>query len=91
LSNEWLTFYEAKERGLGNGETPDFFLCKALVFNIQTSNCVYKACVQANCYKKVIDLENGGYRCEKCNTEHTSFKYRLLLQVKKIISTFFNF
>ncbi|XP_058467652.1 replication protein A 70 kDa DNA-binding subunit [Malaya genurostris] len=78
---EWITFHEAKERNLGNGDKPDYFQAKALIHNIKSGNAVYKACPQPECNKKVIDQENGQYRCEKCNADFPNFKYRLLVNM----------
>lgn len=78
---DWLSFYEVKEGNLGTGDKPDYFQCKAMVHNIRPNNAVYKACPSTDCNKKLVDLENGSYRCEKCNAEFQDFKYRLLLSV----------
>lgn len=80
-STSWMSFYEAKENALGTGDKPDYFQCKALVHNIRSGNIVYKACTQSDCNKKLVDQENGKYRCEKCNIEISNFKYRLLFTV----------
>ncbi|XP_050069217.1 replication protein A 70 kDa DNA-binding subunit [Anopheles maculipalpis] len=81
LSTEWLSFQEAKDRNLGAGDKPDYFQVKAMVHTIRSANAVYKACPQTDCNKKVIDQENGQYRCEKCNAEFPNFKYRLLVNM----------
>lgn len=81
FATEWLTFHEAKLKDLGSGEKPDYFQVKALVHIIRENNAVYKACPQADCNKKVVDNENGTYRCEKCNAEYPNFKYRLMVSV----------
>ncbi|XP_055532718.1 replication protein A 70 kDa DNA-binding subunit [Wyeomyia smithii] len=80
-STEWITFHEAKERNLGNGDKPDYYQTKALIHNVKSANAIYKACPQAECNKKVVDLDNGMFRCEKCNADNTNFKYRLLLNM----------
>lgn len=80
-STEWVTFHEAKDKNLGGGDKPDYYQTKALIHNIKSTNAVYKACPQAECNKKVVDLENGMYRCEKCNNDYPKFKYRLLLNM----------
>ncbi|XP_045536529.1 replication protein A 70 kDa DNA-binding subunit isoform X2 [Papilio machaon] len=78
-SGEWVTFAEAEARQLGAGERGDYFcLLGALTFTF-SDNAVYKACPQEQCNKKLIDQENGLYRCEKCNREYPNYKYRLLL------------
>lgn len=59
----------------------DYFSCVATVLYTRKENCLYQACPSADCNKKVIDQQNGLYRCEKCNREFPNFKYRLLLSV----------
>lgn len=80
-TTEWITFHEAKEKNLGNGDKPDYFQVKALIHNVKSGNAVYKACPQPDCNKKVVDQENGQYRCEKCNADFPNFKYRLLVNM----------
>lgn len=70
-------------KNLGSGDKPDYFQCKAVVHMIKTSNALYKACPQPECNKKVIDEENGYYRCEKCSKVFPNFKYRLLVNVSR--------
>lgn len=81
MPTEWMTFYEAKERNLGSGDKPDYFQLRGFTHNMKASNSVYKACPQPECNKKVVDQENGNYRCEKCNADFPNFKYRLLCNV----------
>ncbi|XP_065372196.1 replication protein A 70 kDa DNA-binding subunit [Calliphora vicina] len=78
-STEWRTFHEA--RNLGTGDKPDFFQTKAVVHLIKSQNAYYKACPQPECNKKVVDENNGHYRCEKCNAVFPNFKYRLLVNM----------
>lgn len=42
---------------------------------------MYQACPSQDCNKKVIDEQNGLYRCEKCDREFPNFKYRMILSV----------
>ncbi|XP_053680234.1 replication protein A 70 kDa DNA-binding subunit [Anopheles nili] len=81
FNTEWMSFQEAKDRNLGAGDKPDYFQVKAMIHTIKMTNAVYKACPQADCNKKVIDQENGQFRCEKCNAEFPNFKYRLLVNM----------
>ena len=37
----------------------------------------YKGC--KSCNKKMMDMNNGFYRCDKCNQETSEFAYRLIL------------
>lgn len=88
IATEWLTFHEAKLKNLGNGDKPDYYQVKATVHLIRNTNAFYKACPQADCNKKVVDLENGQYSCEKCGQQFSNFKYRLMVNVSFGISFF---
>lgn len=59
----------------------DYFSCVATVLYILKDNCLYRACPNSDCNKKVLDQHNGWFRCEKCNQDFPNFKYRLLLSV----------
>ncbi|CAK1580169.1 unnamed protein product [Parnassius mnemosyne] len=78
-SNEWITFAEAEARQLGAGDKGDYYSLLGVLTFTFSDNAVYKACPQEQCNKKLVDQENGLYRCEKCNREYPNFKYRLLL------------
>lgn len=45
---------------------------------------MYQACPTQDCNKKVIDQQNGLYRCEKCDREFPNFKYRMILSVSRV-------
>ncbi|XP_035998883.1 replication protein A 70 kDa DNA-binding subunit [Fundulus heteroclitus] len=75
----WRTLSEVKSENMGHGEKAEYFSCVATVVYMRKENCLYQACPSADCNKKVIDQENGYYRCGKCNREYPNFKYRLLL------------
>lgn len=78
-SANWKSLAQAKAEGLGQGDKPDYYTVKACVSIIRKENCLYKACPSENCNKKVVDLQNGYYRCEKCAQETMDFKWRLLV------------
>jgi replication factor A1 len=80
-STEWVNFHEGKLRNLGAGDKPDYFQVKGFIHNIRSQTTFYKACSAPDCNKKVVDQDNGNYRCDKCNIEGPSFRYRLLLNV----------
>ncbi|XP_013121050.1 replication protein A 70 kDa DNA-binding subunit isoform X2 [Oreochromis niloticus] len=79
LNVNWKTLSDIKNEDMGHGEKAQYFSCVATVLYIRKENCLYQACPSADCNKKVIDQQNGLYRCEKCNREFPNFKYRLLL------------
>jgi hypothetical protein len=80
-----MSFKEVHEKGLGQSEKGDYFQTMATILLVRSENAIYKACPTAECNKKVIDLENGMYRCEKCNREYPNFKYRLLVSVRPFL------
>lgn len=64
---------------LGHGEKADYFMVKGTVLFLKRDNCMYQACPKTDCNKKVVDLGNGLYRCEKCAKENPNFKWRMIL------------
>lgn len=75
-----------QDSGVVNAERGEYYQVMGTVMMIKSDNVVYKACPTENCKKKVIDMENGMYRCEKCNREFPNFLYRLLLLVRNLSS-----
>ncbi|NXY76643.1 RFA1 protein, partial [Glareola pratincola] len=81
MNTNWKTLFEAKSENLGLGDKADYFSCVATVVHLRKENCMYQACPSQDCNKKVIDQQNGLYRCEKCDREFPNFKYRMMLLV----------
>ncbi|EEC12430.1 replication factor A 1, rfa1, putative [Ixodes scapularis] len=83
----WKHLSEAKSQKLGFGDKPDYFSCKASVAIVRKENCLYKACPAEKCNKKLVNLENGLYRCEKCNEQTSEFKWRLIVSDESRLKT----
>ncbi|XP_053703021.1 replication protein A 70 kDa DNA-binding subunit-like isoform X2 [Synchiropus splendidus] len=81
LTTNWKTLSDIKTEQMGHTEKADYFSCVATVAYIRKENCLYRACPSADCNKKVMELEAGLWRCDKCDREFPTFKYRLLLSV----------
>uniref|UniRef100_A0A8B9SHW9 Replication protein A subunit n=1 Tax=Anas platyrhynchos TaxID=8839 RepID=A0A8B9SHW9_ANAPL len=81
VNTNWKTLYEVKAENLGQGDKADYFSCVGTVVHLRKENCMYQACPSQDCNKKVIDQQNGLYRCEKCDREFPNFKYRMMLLV----------
>nr|XP_009912533.1 PREDICTED: replication protein A 70 kDa DNA-binding subunit isoform X2 [Haliaeetus albicilla] len=79
VNTNWKTLFEAKSENLGQGDKADYFSCVGTVVHLRKENCMYQACPSQDCNKKVIDQQNGLYRCEKCDREFPNFKYRMML------------
>ncbi|KAL3286539.1 hypothetical protein HHI36_001044 [Cryptolaemus montrouzieri] len=77
----FMSFKQVKDHGLGNAEKGDYYQNVGTILLMSSNNLTYKACPTESCNKKIIDLENGMYRCEKCNREFPNFKYRLLTRM----------
>ena len=77
----WKTLADIKDDKLGFGEKPDYVTSKVTVLYCKKENVLYQACSTDQCNKKVVDLGNGQYRCEKCNKQSDSFKYRMILNL----------
>ncbi|KAM8976611.1 replication protein A 70 kDa DNA-binding subunit isoform 2-T2 [Pelodytes ibericus] len=78
-NTNWKSLLEVKNENLGHGEKADYFTSVATIVYLRKENCLYQACPSQDCNKKVIDQQNGLYRCEKCDKEFPNFKYRLIL------------
>ncbi|GIX74979.1 replication protein A 70 kDa DNA-binding subunit [Caerostris extrusa] len=81
MGGQWKTFAQCASEQLGMGDKPDYFVNKGTIVMLRKENCMYMACPGEECNKKVIDMNNGIYRCEKCNREYSEFKWRLLLSI----------
>lgn len=77
-STPFLTLEEAKMAGLGSGDKFDYYVTRATVALVRKENILYQACPGEKCMKKVTDMNNGMFRCEKCNREYDSFQWRLM-------------
>ncbi|TPP58083.1 Replication protein A DNA-binding subunit [Fasciola gigantica] len=78
----WHLTQDLKASGVGTNVKADFFSCKGTLVFLKKENFMYQACPTEGCNKKVIDLGNGLYRCEKCSRETPNCKWRLLLMAK---------
>ncbi|KAI5292344.1 Replication factor A protein 1, partial [Ascosphaera acerosa] len=70
---------EVRDANLGTSETPDYFSLKATIMMIKQEVMCYPACLSDNCNKKVIQQEDGSWRCERCNINHPKPQYRYIL------------
>ncbi|CAI6344445.1 unnamed protein product [Macrosiphum euphorbiae] len=86
-NNQFLTIKGAQLAQLGSGEKADYFSMYSHLIFVKSESALYKACPKPDCQKKVIDRNDGTYRCEKCNDETENFKYRLMLSAQLSDST----
>lgn len=76
---ETKTVAQVKEEGLGTNENPDYFSVKATIVYIKQDNFSYPACLSADCNKKVTDMGDGTWRCEKCDINHPRPEHRYIM------------
>lgn len=81
-----LVCREVQNKHLGENEKPDMYMCKGAINVIKSENILYRACPVDGCKKKVIEMPNQMFRCEKCNKEFPNFQYRLICNVRPISS-----
>ncbi len=73
------TISQVKEEQLGMSENADFFSVKASIQYIKQDNFCYPACISEGCNKKVVEIDPGQWRCEKCDKTHEKPEYRYIL------------
>jgi len=87
------TFGEVKADRLGTGsERGDYYSAMATIVMIRKERALYQACTNPTadgktCNKKVQDMHNGNFRCERCNIENEKFAWRLILSFNCCDST----
>jgi replication factor A1 len=76
------TIAQTKDEGLGmDSEKADFFSLKASIQYIKQDNFCYPACLSEGCNKKVLEIEPGQWRCERCDKNHPKPQYRYIMSV----------
>ncbi|KAK4104242.1 replication factor-a protein [Parathielavia hyrcaniae] len=78
--DEIKTVGQVKTENLGM-ETVDYFTVQATILNIKQKDFAYPACLSENCNKKVTDMGDGTWRCEKCDTTHERAQYRYIMSI----------
>jgi replication factor A1 len=69
---------QVKDENLGM-ENVDYFSLKATIVYIKADNFAYPACRNEGCNKKVTDMGDGTWRCEKCDVSHPRPEYRYIM------------
>ena len=86
----WKTLDSIKDSNMGQSEKGDYFSVKGVVLYAKKDNSMYMACPGENCNKKVVDQNDGTYRCEKCQKNYQEFKWRMILNVGALFSICLN-
>jgi replication factor A1 len=76
------TVAQVKEEQLGMSlENPDYFSTKSTIVHIKQETFSYPACLSEGCNKKVTDMGDGTWRCEKCDINHPRPEHRYIMQL----------
>ncbi|OAX85193.1 hypothetical protein ACJ72_00422 [Emergomyces africanus] len=80
-ASSFKSIAQVHEGNLGMSEKPDYFSVKATVVYIKQDTMAYPACLTDKCNKKVLQDENGQWRCERCDQSFPHPEYRYILSV----------
>ncbi|RDL37865.1 putative single-stranded DNA-binding protein 68k chain [Venustampulla echinocandica] len=73
------TISQVRDENLGMSEKDDYFSVKATIVFIKQDSISYPACLSENCNKKVTELPDGTWRCEKCEIAHPRPQHRYIM------------
>ena len=76
-----ITFVAASSGLFAMGAVLAYFSLKATIVYIKQDSFCYPACRSADCNKKVTDMGDGTWRCEKCDINHDKPEYRYVMSV----------
>ena len=79
--DNFKTFAEAKHENIGGTGEPGYYSVCATVLQLRSENCLYQSCPKGDCKKKVVDQQDGTFRCERCNEQFSEFRWRALMQM----------
>ena len=78
----YKTLQQVKDEGLGtNPEKDDYFTTKATILFIRHNNFAYPACQAQKCNKKVLENEDGTWRCERCQMSWPKAEWRYIMSI----------
>lgn len=72
---------QVKEENLGMSENTDYFNTKATIIYVKQDNVSYPACLSEGCNKKVLEVEPGQWRCERCDKTHPKPEHRYIMSI----------
>ncbi len=73
------TVAELGDQNIGMSDQPDYYSCKATIMYIRQENTFYPACPSADCNKKVVEDNENGWRCERCDKSFASPQWRYVM------------
>lgn len=80
-NDQHKTIAQISEENLGMGENVDWFSVKATILYVKKDNVAYPACQTESCNKKVVEINPGEWRCEKCDKTWDRPDYRYIMSI----------
>ncbi|KAI9836842.1 MAG: hypothetical protein M1819_001007 [Sarea resinae] len=80
-AESYKTIAEVKDENLGMSENTDYFTAKATIIYVKQDVFAYPACLSESCNKKVVEIDPGQWRCEKCDKTHPKPEYRYIMSL----------
>jgi replication factor A1 len=78
------TIAKVLEDNIGMGDTTEYYNIKASILYIKSESFAYPACQTQQpkpCNKKVIEVEEGNWRCEACDRSWPRPDYRYIMSI----------
>jgi len=82
--NAYKTVAQVRDENLGMTDDPDWFSVKATIIYVKQDTVAYPACrtkEPQQCNKKVVEVNPGEWRCEKCDRAWEQPDYRYIMSV----------
>ena len=78
------TIAQIRDENIGMSDTAEYFNVKATIIYVKQDNFAYPACLTTQpeqCNKKVVEVNPGEWRCEKCDKTFDHPDYRYIMSV----------
>lgn len=79
--DEYKTIAQIREENIGMSDNAEYFTLKATIIYIKQDSPAYPACLSEGCNKKVVEVDPGQWRCEKCDKTHPKPEYRYMMSL----------
>jgi replication factor A1 len=80
-NEQYKTVAQVSEENLGMGESTDWFSMKATILYVKKDTVSYPACQTEGCNKKVVEINPGEWRCEKCDKAWDRPEHRYIMSI----------
>lgn len=78
--DESKVIVQVKDEGTGMSGV-EYFNLKATIVYIRQDNCSYPACANQGCNKKVTQMPDDTWRCEKCDASFPAPEHRYMMSI----------